>query len=68
MANCPHCQKTLAALTVEEIKASLPGGVTSPALVYSCPSCLATISVQINAYGHGLETRKGPESEIHADL
>jgi len=66
MANCPHCQKTLATLTAEDIEVALPGGLPGPALVYSCPTCKAAVSVQMNVYGHGLQTRKGAESQANS--
>ena len=46
-ATCPHCQRTIASATVENIKINGVGSEYK-GVSYSCPSCHAVLSISMD--------------------
>jgi hypothetical protein len=48
ISKCPHCGKALLHVNGGFINVSIPGGIDRKGILYSCPSCLAALSVEID--------------------
>jgi phage FluMu protein Com len=47
-AKCPHCEKHLNSIRIDDITLNAFPGVDRKGVVYTCPMCFKVLSVEIN--------------------
>ncbi|MGB6371157.1 MAG: hypothetical protein WBF68_09015 [Atribacterota bacterium] len=48
MAKCPHCNKPVLRVNLDEVKSSVVFGASWRTILYSCPHCQKVLNVQID--------------------
>ena len=48
MAKCPHCNKPVLRVNLDEVESSVVFGTSWRTILYSCPLCQKVLNVQID--------------------